>query len=234
MIRSMDTLKRSVAILQKRQENISANVANTNTYGYKAQQILQTTLKAQPMHNYLKGSKLDQRNEIGNFVFGNEIDGTYRNFEQGALNSTERSTDFAIEGNGFFNVELANGQTAYTRNGNFKLNELNELVTQDGYPVLNQAGQRIQKNEVPDFQITSFRNTNPLVSMGSTLFTSTETGENDTNSIVKQGCLEASTVDMTDEMVNLIQTGREFESNQKAIQAADETLKKTVNEIGKV
>ena len=114
---------------------------------------------------------------------------------------------------------MDDGTIAYTRNGNFKLNENNELVTMDGYLVLD---------EISDFE--DYQN---LTSMGNTLFTSDEApfvieGE------VKQGFLESSNVVIVDELVRMIEISREFEANQKLLHAADETLSKAVNEAGRV
>src|SRR5690606_25348519 len=121
---------------------------------------------------------------------------------------------YAIVGNGFFTIQMDDGTIAYTRNGNFKLNEMNQLVTMDGYLVLD--------------QISDFDNYQNLESLGNTLFTSNEApiaieGE------VKQGFLESSNVDIVDELVRMIEISREFEANQKLLHAADETLNKAVN-----
>lgn len=235
MIRSMDTIQRNLNILQKKQENISANVANTNTYGYKAQQLLQTTTPAVQMFNHLNGPNLDQRNEIGDFVFGNQLDGVSKNMSQGGMKATSRETDFGLIGDGYFNVRLANGQVAYTRNGNFTLNEANQLTTQEGYLVLGQNGQGITADQLgnqPAFQLTRFNDPADLTSRGQTIFTGV--GQADNQTAVQAKYLESSNVDMVDEMTQLIETARQFETNQKALHASDETLRRATNEIGKV
>lgn len=236
MIRSIDTIQSNLNILQKKQENISANVANTNTFGYKAQQIIQSTTPAQAMFNFTNGPELNQLNQVGDFIFANQIDSVSLDQSQGGVKGTSRETDFSILGTGFFNVRLADGQTGYTRNGNFALNQDNQLTTQEGYLVLNQNNQPIRAEELtqqPVFKLTQFDNPEELVSRGQTLFTGATAGRDATDSLVQNKSLEASTVEMADEMVNLIETAREFESNQKLLHAADETLRKAVNEIGK-
>jgi flagellar basal-body rod protein FlgG len=206
-------------ILQKKQENTSANITNVNTPGYKFQDIVQSTMESQEMINYAGGKDANRRQVLGEFVYGNEIDEIYKNFEQGILQETGNPQDYAIVGNGFFTIQMDDGTIAYTRNGNFKLNDNNELVTMDGYLVLD---------EISDF--ADYQN---LTSMGNTLFTSDEApfvieGE------VKQGFLESSNVVIVDELVRMIEISREFEANQKLLHAADETLSKAVNEVGRV
>lgn len=219
MIRSLHTVNRNMNILQKKQENTSANITNVNTPGYKFQDIVQSTMESHQMLNYAGGKDANRRQELGGFIYGNEIDEIYKNFEQGTLLETGNPQDYAIVGNGFFTIQMDDGTIAYTRNGNFKLNDYNELVTMDGYLVLD---------EISDF--ADYQNLN---SLGNTLFTSDEApfvieGE------IKQGFLESSNVVIVDELVRMIEISREFEANQKLLHAADETLNKAVNEAGRV
>lgn len=235
MIRSLDTLYKSVHLLQKRQENSNSNIANTNTTGYKAKSLFQRTLEEVPLHNYEDGIYMDQRHEIGGFTFGNELAGAYLNPERGALKNTERLTDFALNGDGYFTIRMNNGQIAYTRNGNFVKNDQNQLLTQEGYQVLGANNQPIimQDNSKPNFLITNFQDDSALISNGDTYYTSNQPGQVIQGSVV-QGYLEGSNVSVADEMVKMIQTSREFEANQKALQTVNETLNKAVNELGKV
>ncbi|EOT39992.1 flagellar hook-basal body protein [Enterococcus columbae] len=235
MIRSLDTLYKSVHLLQKRQENSNSNIANTNTTGYKAKSLFQRTLEEVPLHNYEDGIKMDQRHEIGGFTFGNELAGAYLNAERGALKNTERLTDFALNGEGYFTIRMNNGQLAYTRNGNFIKNDQNQLLTQEGYQVLGANNQPIvmQDNVKPNFLITNFQDESALISNGDTYYTSNQPGQVIQGSVV-QGYLEGSNVSVADEMVKMIQTSREFEANQKALQTVNETLDKAVNELGRV
>lgn len=219
MIRTFNTVNKNMNILQTKQENISANVTNVNTSGYKFQEIIQSTLETQQMINYTGGKNIDRRRELGPYVFGNEIDEVYKNFAQGTLLETGLSTDFAIIGNGFFTIQMNDGNIAYTRNGNFKLNEENQMVTMEGYLVLD---------EINDFD--DYQNLNRI---GDTLFTS-DFAPIEIEGEVKQGFLESSNVDIIDEIVKMIEISREFEANQKVLHAADETLNKAVNEVGRI
>ncbi|MGB7365613.1 flagellar hook-basal body protein [Carnobacterium jeotgali] len=252
MIRSLTTLSNSINILQKKQENISANVANINTSGYKSQEIIQSTRASEMMSNHLDGPLLNQQQDIGGFTFGSQIDEIVQKFNQGGLKATTSTTDVAIQGDGFFTVEAANGETSYTRNGNFNVNDAGELVTQEGYRVLgvtaNGQAAPIQVDGA-DFtidargtiagtgmslMITNFDDTAGLTRVGDTLFTGQGGTVQTGGTVVQQSYLETSNVETVDEITNLMQVSRAFESNQKALSAADETLRKAVNEVGKV
>ncbi|MGB7459920.1 MAG: flagellar hook-basal body complex protein [Carnobacterium jeotgali] len=252
MIRSLTTLSNSINILQKKQENISANVANINTSGYKSQEIIQSTRASEMMSNHLDGPLLNQQQDIGGFTFGSQIDEIVQNFNQGGLKATASTTDVAIQGDGFFTVEAANGETSYTRNGNFNVNDAGELVTQEGYRVLgvtaNGQAAPIQVDGA-DFtidargtiagtgmslMITNFDDTAGLTRVGDTLFTGQGGTVQTGGTVVQQSYLETSNVETVDEITNLMQVSRAFEANQKALSAADETLRKAVNEVGKV
>ncbi len=252
MIRSLTTLNNSFNILQKKQENISANVANINTAGYKSQEIIQSTRASEVMSNHLDGPLLNQQQDIGGFTFGNQIDEIVQNFSQGGLKATTSTTDVAIQGDGFFTVQAPNGETSYTRNGNFNVNDTGELVTQEGYRVMGMSadGQPapIQINGV-DFaidnrgniagtgnrlMITEFEDTAGLTRSGETLFTGQGGTVQVGGTVVQQSYLETSNFETVDEITNLMQVSRAFEANQKALSAADETLRKAGNEVGKV
>ncbi|WP_270311854.1 flagellar hook-basal body protein [Vagococcus fluvialis] len=234
MIRSMDTLQKSFNILQKKQENTSSNVSNVNTFGFKSQKIIQKTDKEKQMFNHLKGPQLNDKNEIGTFIFGNRIDEINKNMTTGSMKQTNKQTDYAILGDGFFNIQLANGTIGYTKNGHFQVNEQNQLVTQEGYLVLSDNGQPIDaRQQNPNFRLTKFNDLNNLTAIGESLFSGVN-GEQDLNSRVENHMLESSNVDMVDEMTDLLQTAREFEINQKALHTSDETLRKLTNEIGRV
>uniref|UniRef100_UPI00403F9B19 flagellar hook-basal body protein n=1 Tax=Candidatus Enterococcus willemsii TaxID=1857215 RepID=UPI00403F9B19 len=232
MIRAFDTLTKNFDILQKRQENISSNMANSQTTGYQSKQLFQQTLREVEIHNYQNGARLDQRSDLGTFTFGNEIGGINLNMEKGAFEETGRPTDFAIGTEGYFAVRLPNGQTGYTRNGNFVLNDQNQYTTQEGYLVLGGNNQPVLA-ENPNFQVVTFANPQALTSEGNTYFQSNAAVQAVENPRVFQGYLETSNVTVADEMVAMIQTSREFEANQKVLSTTNETLRKTVNELGR-
>lgn len=234
MIRGFETLNRNIDILQKRQENISANIANVNTNGYLDKELFQKTLKNVGLHNYQAGPNANQRQNIGQFTFGNQIDGSYLNTSAGSLKETDRATDFAINGSGFFTVRMANGQLGYTRNGSFTINN-NRYVTQEGYQVLNANNQPVQvTKQTPNFKIVNLTNPTTLSSAGNTYYTSNTNPQIVNNSQVTRGFIAQSNVSVADEMVALMQTGREYEANQKILSATNETVSKAVNQLGNV
>ena len=252
MIRSLHTANRNLNVLQKKLENNNANMANIKTPGYKFQSLLESTLDPEDMINYQGGKKVNKKQELGKFTFGNQIDQSYRSFEQGSLEHTTMDTDFALVGDGFFSVRMPNGQVGYTRNGNFKLDEDNRLVTVEGYAVLGRGINGglgdirvdIDRLEVDNqgnindenirFAIVEFNDLQALESVGDTIFTSNQAGLLVESPSIRQGYLEMSNVSIADSMVSLIEISRQFESTQKIVQMADETMSKAVNEIGRV
>lgn len=251
MIRTMYTVNRSMNVLQKQQENTSGNISNANTPGYKFNNVMQSTLRSHEMINYAGGMHKNRRQVLGDFTFGNQIDETVINFGDGSLYQTENFTDFGIQGEGFFTIELLGGGMGYTRNGNFRIEEDGALVTQTGERVLGRNGNGaigpiyVDEDFKIDYMggivgtngsllISDFENYNDLIDRGNTIFT-TNGGVNIIDDPkVMQSYLETSNVDFTSEIVKMIEISREFESNQKMIQAADETLAKAVNDIGRL
>lgn len=239
-------------ILQKKQENVSANITNVNTIGYKFQDMVQSTLESKEMLNYTDGRKKNIENRLGGFVYGNQLDQVYTDFRQASLIQTDKMTDFAIIDRGFFVIEMPNGQYGYTRNGNFKVNNEGLLTTLDGYPVMgidedNQLQEILVENNQVDIDNTGylpqqglymllvdFENYENLQSVGNTIFTNEAEAFNKIDGQVRQAYVEASNVQIADELIKMIEISREFESNQKLLHTADETLNKAVNELGRL
>lgn len=251
MIRGITTVNRNMNILQKRLENSSANISNVNTPGYKFQDIVQSTLENHNLINYQGGNQLDKRVELGNYTFGNQIDLVYKDYNQGNLINTDNITDFALLGDGFFSVRLNSGQIAYTRNGNFKISDDNKLITMQGYPVLGVNSQgtiediTIDNNQISiredgkiegkdiSLRIVDFNEYN-FETAGDSIFLTNQNPINLNNISIRQGFLESSNINQVDEMIKLIEISKEFEANQKLLHAADETLSKAVNDLGRV
>ncbi|CAH0416982.1 flagellar hook-basal body complex protein [Periweissella fabaria] len=231
MIRALDTLQNNFDLLIQRQANLASNIANANTPGYMEQNLFQSTLREVRLHNYQGGKYINSFNDAGGFTFGNELSGSRLNTNKGAMKTTGLQTDFAIPTAGFFNIQMPNGQTAYTRNGNFRLNDQNQLVTQDGYAVLGQNGQPIVGTDNPPFKITNFANISQLANLGNTYYTSPTPGTTVTTQ-VQAGMLEQSNVQIADQMTSMIQISREYEANQRALSMNNATLDKAVNRLG--
>lgn len=244
MIRSIDTLQRNFNVLQERQKNLSANTANITTPGFKYQELIQSTLPNDLAINYAGGPRLIERHELGDYTFGNQIDEAYVHMESGNLQETGIPTDFAINGDGFFTVQGPNG-LLYTKNGRFTVDENGQLVTREGYPVQMNENIFFDQNTMIDeygyingaanqLVITVFDEaTGELTPTDNGYFEGAGGQVTTANSLIHQGYLESSNVQMADTMVELLQITREFEANQKVLHASNETLQKATNEIGK-
>lgn len=255
MIRGIDTLSRSFNVLSEKQKNLASNAANVTTPGYRAQKLVTSAMEEVDVHNYTNGPELNLRRETGQIVFGNQLDEAYLNLESGAIQGTNSQTDVALSGDGFFSVQSPAGETFYTRNGNFSVNDQNELVTQEGYNVLGilpgggtapitvdstnftidqngfvQSGQGAQQF----LYITSFENQADLTHVGDTLYQGENGTPVGTGFSTRQGYVEQSNVDMVDVMSDMMQISREFEANQKMLRTTDETLRRATQEIGRV
>jgi flagellar basal body rod protein FlgG len=174
-------------------------------------------------------------------------------FQQGELQSTGVNTDLALEGPGFFPVQLPNGSTAYTRDGQFQINSSGELVTKQGYTVQGDGGaiQMDENNPAPlsisadgtvsqgaelkgQLKAVNFNNPNLLTNAGNGYYlaispqlqTATATAN------IRQGFLEGSNTSSVTEMANLIDSMRNYEANQKIIQVQDDRMSRVITELG--
>jgi flagellar basal-body rod protein FlgG len=176
-------------------------------------------------------------------------------FTQGNLQQTSNSLDVAINGHGFFQVQMPDGTTAYSRDGSFHLDGQGQLVTSSGYPLqpaitipanaqnitigrdgvvtVSQPGQAAS-TQVGTLQLANFLNPAGLQSQGENLFAETaSSGAPTTNApganglgTVQQGYIETSNVNVVEELVNMIQTQRAYEINSKAVQTSDQMLQR--------
>ncbi len=224
------------------QDVVANNLANVNTTGYKKDAVHFKRL-------------LDERLSLDSLHGGeSEVassEETLVNFSQGELQPTNVKTDFAIDGDGFFVVQTPEGER-FTRDGNFKLNEENQLITCTGNLVLGEAGpiqllpgnfevkangEIYQKGALIDrFQIVTFPKPLPLKKAGENLFELTMPGIQPQESerfILQQGFLEGSNVNAISEMVRMIDISKNFEAGQKAIRAQDATLDKVINQTAR-
>jgi diguanylate cyclase (GGDEF)-like protein len=139
VIRGLYTSAMGMIVQEKRQANVSHNLANIETTSFKQQEIIAAASNRMNVLNRSNnpGNRLSS---IGSMHFGTAIDDLYTDFQQGILQETKRPLDFAIEGEGFFTIQLPNGEHAYTRDGSFRLNAYGELTTKEGYLVLSDNG----------------------------------------------------------------------------------------------
>jgi flagellar basal-body rod protein FlgG len=257
MIRALYTAAAGMQSQQMNLDVISNNLANVNTTGYKEtklqfQDVLyQTTREAGSDQG--AGNQLPESLQIGQ---GAVPVSTERLFTQGEMSQTGGNLDIAIQGNGFFQVQLPDGTLAYTRDGSFKSDSQGRVVTSDGYPV--QGGFQPVPNGATNVtisasgsvtyttaggvtssqvQIARFNNPGGLDAVGQNLYKETvasgtaELGDPSQNGFgqLQQGYLELSNVSVVTEMVNLIMAQRAYEVNSKAVQAADEMMQQSNN-----
>jgi flagellar basal-body rod protein FlgG len=228
---------------QMRLDTIAANIANSNTPGYKSTRVDFKDALYTTMENPTGA------NEAVNLEAGTGIviSATTTDFTDGALISTGQPLDFAITGEGFFTVQNENGETLYTRNGSFGISPIdgeNYLVTSQGYFVLDSDGNRITIPEgVSDLSVTgagvmydaegefgrlglvNFSNPDGLDPVGDTCFRATEASglaEAGDNIAVMQGSIEGSNVNLASELTLLIRSQRAYSLASRALQTADD------------
>jgi flagellar basal-body rod protein FlgF len=210
-----------------RQDQVSNDLANTSTPGYKGDRATQQSFNQMLLSNTLTGQP------VGTIALGTRIDSIVTNMTQGALRQTGEPLDFAVQGAGFFAVRTPQG-VQYTRNGQFAQSPGGQLQTALGYPVLGQNGQpiqvgpggRVNPNQLGLFTVNGARK------VGDSDFTGAAAGR--ATGTITQGALEGSNADPTHAMVDMIASYRNFESGQKAINTIDQTLQKAANSVGSI
>jgi flagellar basal-body rod protein FlgG len=254
MIRALWTAAAGMNAEQLTVDVIANNLANINTAGFKRsrvdfQDLLYQTERV-PGTASARNAQVPAGIQVG---LGSRPGAVYKIFSQGTFQQTGNPLDLAIEGDGFFQVQLPDGRIAYTRDGAFKLDNQGRTVTADGFPILPEItippdalsisiGQdgtvsvmlpgQTQPQEVGQIQLARFVNPAGLQSIGRNLFVATfASGEPQVGTpglegfgSIAQGFLEMSNVKVVEEMVALITALRAYEVNSKAIQTADEML----------
>ncbi len=259
MIRGLYTAVTGLITGEAKQSVVSNNLANASTIGFKSDNLSIKKFDDVLIQNYDKISNgVNTRNVIGSLSMGSKIDDLNTYFEQGVIQKTDKDTDFAIEGKGFFTVQRNDGITSknyYTRSGDFHIDGKGYLLNNSGDRVLckNKATNALEPlnvsngklqvdksgnvsvNGVNAYKINTvdFADYKTLKKVGDNLFEGASPIDNAAGSVI-QNALEKSNVNVASEMVNMMTIMRNFESNQKVLQAMDETLGKAVNEVGTV
>ncbi|BCX88645.1 flagellar basal-body rod protein FlgG [Methylomarinovum tepidoasis] len=252
--RALWVAKTGLDAQQTRMAVISNNLANVNTTGFKKGRALFEDLLYQNIRQV--GAQSSQNTELPSGLqlgTGVRVVATEKLHTQGNLIQTGNALDVAINGRGFFQVLLPNGDLAYTRNGSFKLNAEGQLVTASGYflePAItvpaNAKSITISEDgivsvtipgtptpqQLGQIQLADFVNPTGLEPIGENLFresvasgapTVGNPGEEERGALV-QHSLETSNVNVVEEMVNMIETQRAYEMNSKAISTVDQML----------
>lgn len=237
---------------------ISNNIANMNTTAFKRQRaefedLLYQQVSRPGAESSNTGTRVPSGIQIG---AGVRTGGVYRINEQGAMTQTSNPYDMAVDGLGYFQITMPNGDTAYTRASAFQLSDQGELVTHDGYLVqpnitipqgatdvvvsktglvqVKLAGQTSMQT-VGQLQLATFVNESGLAAIGSSLFLETDASGKPTVGnpgdvgfgTLNQGFVEASNVNPVSEITSLISAQRAYEMNSRVVKTADEMLSTT-------
>jgi len=254
MMRSLSIAKTGLEAQQMQLDAITQNLANTATNGYKRSRVVFEDLLYQNLRQ--AGGPTTQQTQLPTGLqmgTGVRSVATARNFSQGALTQTGNNLDVAINGQGFFQVQMPDGSTAYTRDGSFQVDAQGQLVTAAGYVVSpaitippNVQSVTVGRDgtvsatlpnataptQLGQLQLAGFMNPAGLEPRGGNLFTETAAsgapqaanpGSNGLGAL-NQGSVEGSNVNVVEELVAMIQTQRAYEINSKAIQTSDQML----------
>jgi len=253
MMRSLWTAATGMSAQSLNVDVISNNLANVNTAGFKRGRANFQDLMYQQVTS--PGSQNSAGNQVPSGVqvgLGVRTAGISRIFSEGSFQQTGNPLDLAIEGRGFFQVQMPDGSLSYTRTGSFSVDSQGQLVTQDGYvvqPAMTIPSDASSINISPDgtlsvvqpgnvqstigqIQLADFSNPDGLTAIGHSLFQESQASGTATTASpgtggfgsVAQSTLEMSNVNTVEEMVNMIAAQRAYEMNSKSIQAADEML----------
>ena len=260
MIRALYSAASGMTAQETNVDNIANNLANANTVGFKSRRAQFQDLMYQSMLQ--PGTASGQTTVVpvglqlglGTRAASNEIV-----FTQGSFSETDNPLDLVIQGAGFFQVQLPNGTTAYTRAGSFQLDKSGNIVTGQGYLVtpqitIPQTAQQITiasdgtvsytlpnqtaAQQAGQIQLASFQNPAGLNGIGNNLYTPTDAsgdptvgapGGSEGLGSLLQGYVEQSNVSIVNEFINLIQAQRGYEANSKVVQAADQMYQQVNN-----
>jgi flagellar basal-body rod protein FlgG len=261
MLRAMYTAASGMEAQQLNIDTIAHNLANINTSGFKYRKAQFQDLLYQNMRQAGASNTATTEIPVGLQVgLGTKPVATDIIFTQGDFSATNNQLDLVIQGQGFFQIRQTNGQTGYTRNGNFHLNRDGNIVTSDGDMLdpqitipqdrigitigsdgtvsVQQAGQS-QPQQVGKIELAYFQNPSGLDSVGKSLFLPTQSsgdavtgtpGENGLGTLLA-GYVEQSNVSVVEEMVSMIVSQRAYEANSKVIRTADEMFTQANNVV---
>ncbi len=247
MIRGLNTATSGMLALKKRMDTVTNNIANATTNGYKESMLVSESFGEVLMNRIEKNGQSNEANEIGTINNGVKISEMVTRFDDGALEQTNRTTDLAISGEGFFSVQTSEGEL-YTRNGQFSVNADGFLITMGGDRVLGESGPLhvggtefsvdnqgyVQTTKgLERLKLRAFDDASSLTPVGGTLYRSEGGSKAAADVSVRQGSLEASNVDLVRQVTDMMEISRSYEINQRMIKILDEKLGKSVNDIGR-
>ncbi|MDI6747296.1 MAG: flagellar basal-body rod protein FlgG [Rhodocyclaceae bacterium] len=254
MIRSLWTAKTGLDAQQTHLDVIANNLANVSTNGFKRQRAIFEDLLYQTMRQ--PGAQSSQQTQVASGLtigVGVRTVATEHIHTQGSLQRTENSLDMAINGQGYFQIQMPDGTLAFTRSGTFQRDSTGQIVTPSGYPLspaitipadalnvtisrdgivsVTQSG-NTTPTQVGNIQLATFVNPGGLQSTGENLFVETASSGTPTpntpgsngSGLLNQGMVETSNVNVAEELVNMIQTQRAYELNSRVVQTSDSML----------
>ena len=260
-MRSLWTSTTGMSAQNLNMDVIANNLANVSTTGFKKSRADFQDLLYQIMKVPGSPTSADTRSPTGIQVgLGVKPAAVTKVFTEGDIVQTENPLDVAIEGSGFLQVELPNGNTAYTRAGNLKLDGDGRLTTSDGFPIQPEivipenarevtisqtglvsaiVGEDTTSTELGNIDLADFVNEAGLIAIGRNLFRETDssgaaalgTPGSDGYGTLLQGYVENSNVNLVEEMAHMITTQRAFEINSNVVSTSDEMMQTTTNMV---
>lgn len=226
--------------LRREMDSIANNMANMNTTGFKGERMM--------FVDHLTRSRSGDFIADQRLAFVRDI-ASYRDTSAGPIEQTGNTLDVAIHGDGFFAVQTPDGER-YTRSGNFRLDNGGQLVTQDGLPVLSDAGAPIffaredttitisgdgsvstENGQLGKLRVVTFDNEQDMLRMGSGLYATEQAPIAKPDAQIAQHALEKSNIEAITEMTRMMDVNRRYASTQKMIDAEDERIRKMVREL---
>ncbi len=255
-MRALYTAATGMSAQQVKMDNIANNLANVTTTGFKKVRENFQDLAYQKMRSPGQNSVAGTQDTTGvQMGHGVELASLRRSFQQGSAETTGNATDLMIDGPGFFQVEMPDGTIGYTRDGSFRLDSEGNLVNVDGHRLI--PGGTVPEGatitvgndgivmayvegeetgtQLGQIELATFTNPSGLVAEGGNVFKVNEAsgdpltgmpGDPGIGNII-QYALEASNVDVAEELVNLIRAQRSYELVGKVIETSDEVLQNT-------
>ena len=247
MLRGLYIAAGAMMAQRKRMDVLTNNLANLETPGFKKDYTVTRSFNDVLISRLNDSNSRWDNQPVGPLSYGVHLDEVVTRFQQGNVQQTTRSADMALEGDGFFVVETPKG-LRYTRAGNFQVNSNGYLCTSEGYFVrgtagrvrvggqdfsVDNAGNIVSPAGASRLQIVSFADNKLLSKEGSNLYAGPAATKQSTAQVL-QNSLELSNVDMAQETVDMIEVQRNYETNQRIINMFNNSLQKTVNDVGRV
>ena len=239
-------------LVQRYRMNVTTNnIVNAQTTGFKKDTLLSRSFADMLITRVDDPNVLSHRNDVGEWGPGIHIDEVTTSFRNGTIEASERMTDFALEGDGFFVVNTPAGER-YTRDGSWYLSIDGYLMNADGYPIQGTNGGNIyvgfdgfsvdaagnvsvDGQRVNQIRLVAFEDNSALRKQGHNLFYNYGgTNMVEPQATIRQYATEASNVNIVDEMVNMMELSRSYDTNQRIVRMIDESLRLAVNDVGRL